>query len=579
VIDPIDSEVPSQIDHLFTPEEDDELAELMISFDGGMLDYGELDGFLSALAVAPQATTLDRWWPMLFGPEPDWETDEDPIRAKALIERYYAMVQARVAISPFELGEDALPPLWSMTDLNDNDDDDDDEEQYDADDHDFDAESSRAEVQAFAALRQLTAPQPSFAPQLDVDDDDNIDDEEIDADDIDDDIDDADDDEIFDTEAADDIAEFGDADGMDMHFSVGETWLSGFRFAMSLQSSDWRAVLEEEPKLARWLNALWEAADSAQGQQGPLDSLPGMAPSAAVPEDAGFLALEASLRVHSRDQETPPVLDETILPGVIPAVLHQLWRRHREQVGEVADALEQDIETGLGNFRLATIDNLAELLDQHAAPAGGMNLEQLDGFWTAIRASGVESSPFESLVRVFGPDKVWDDAEEAREVMSALVQYWALIGERLMRKPDPNDPLCFPHFAVPEDRDSDEPDPKFPYCRDFARSFMAAVDEFPRSTKLLLMDPEAKHWLAPIEALAEGRSLEKRGAKLLSEERLALVSALPHCIAGLSSYFAVGAATPHQPARAEVLPGRNDPCPCGSGKKYKKCHGAPERLN
>jgi len=22
--------------------------------------------------------------------------------------------------------------------------------------------------------------------------------------------------------------------------------------------------------------------------------------------------------------------------------------------------------------------------------------------------------------------------------------------------------------------------------------------------------------------------------------------------------------------------GRNDPCPCGSGKKYKKCHGAKE---
>ncbi|MGD1108094.1 MAG: SEC-C metal-binding domain-containing protein [Terracidiphilus sp.] len=20
--------------------------------------------------------------------------------------------------------------------------------------------------------------------------------------------------------------------------------------------------------------------------------------------------------------------------------------------------------------------------------------------------------------------------------------------------------------------------------------------------------------------------------------------------------------------------GRNDPCPCGSGKKYKRCHGA-----
>jgi preprotein translocase subunit SecA len=24
--------------------------------------------------------------------------------------------------------------------------------------------------------------------------------------------------------------------------------------------------------------------------------------------------------------------------------------------------------------------------------------------------------------------------------------------------------------------------------------------------------------------------------------------------------------------------GRNDPCPCGSGKKYKNCHGATVRV-
>jgi uncharacterized protein YecA (UPF0149 family) len=29
-----------------------------------------------------------------------------------------------------------------------------------------------------------------------------------------------------------------------------------------------------------------------------------------------------------------------------------------------------------------------------------------------------------------------------------------------------------------------------------------------------------------------------------------------------------------QPVHAAAEPGRNDPCPCGSGKKYKKCHGA-----
>ena len=28
-----------------------------------------------------------------------------------------------------------------------------------------------------------------------------------------------------------------------------------------------------------------------------------------------------------------------------------------------------------------------------------------------------------------------------------------------------------------------------------------------------------------------------------------------------------------QPVRTEKKVGRNEPCPCGSGKKYKKCHG------
>jgi preprotein translocase subunit SecA len=31
-----------------------------------------------------------------------------------------------------------------------------------------------------------------------------------------------------------------------------------------------------------------------------------------------------------------------------------------------------------------------------------------------------------------------------------------------------------------------------------------------------------------------------------------------------------------EPAKAEVRIGRNDPCPCGSGKKYKACHGQGE---
>ena len=36
----------------------------------------------------------------------------------------------------------------------------------------------------------------------------------------------------------------------------------------------------------------------------------------------------------------------------------------------------------------------------------------------------------------------------------------------------------------------------------------------------------------------------------------------------------LGDGEPAKPARAEQKVGRNELCPCGSGKKYKKCHGA-----
>ncbi len=32
------------------------------------------------------------------------------------------------------------------------------------------------------------------------------------------------------------------------------------------------------------------------------------------------------------------------------------------------------------------------------------------------------------------------------------------------------------------------------------------------------------------------------------------------------------------PVKVETKVGRNDPCPCGSGKKYKKCHGSPAKV-
>lgn len=36
------------------------------------------------------------------------------------------------------------------------------------------------------------------------------------------------------------------------------------------------------------------------------------------------------------------------------------------------------------------------------------------------------------------------------------------------------------------------------------------------------------------------------------------------------------AISPPEPARVASKVGRNDPCPCGSGQKSKRCHGAAQ---
>jgi len=44
-------------------------------------------------------------------------------------------------------------------------------------------------------------------------------------------------------------------------------------------------------------------------------------------------------------------------------------------------------------------------------------------------------------------------------------------------------------------------------------------------------------------------------------------------VGGENEYHDPSAPIKQEPIRVEKAPGRNDPCPCGSGKKYKNCHG------
>jgi hypothetical protein len=76
--------------------------------------------------------------------------------------------------------------------------------------------------------------------------------------------------------------------------------------------------------------------------------------------------------------------------------------------------------------------------------------------------------------------------------------------------------------------------------------------------------------LRKIDTIANLSSSEAELVMFALDERLRL--------AGLEPVFAADASEePEEPQpqpEPASKPGRNDPCPCGSGKKYKKCHGA-----
>jgi preprotein translocase subunit SecA len=60
---------------------------------------------------------------------------------------------------------------------------------------------------------------------------------------------------------------------------------------------------------------------------------------------------------------------------------------------------------------------------------------------------------------------------------------------------------------------------------------------------------------------------------LQDPESLALAAQSPGVGAGQTAEADAEAAAASPVRRAEPKVGRNDPCPCGSGKKFKQCHG------
>jgi uncharacterized protein len=221
------------------------------------------------------------------------------------------------------------------------------------------------------------------------------------------------------------------------------------------------------------------------------------------------------------------------------------------------------------------LDRLERLLEQRALPFGGLGLEALDGYLSA-RAVAPVAGREDWPVVVWGrtPPR-WESEAEAADVAALLAGLEATVAKRL-RLGEELPGLLQPLVGLPEDPDADHPD-TLDIGREWAEGFFLAVEEAKDAWDAWL---DAEDWIEEVfvllDELASGQLATEPGEApevLPYRDRLDTIASLPGMLADLHAHR-LEHLTPREPVRRAPTPGRNDPCPCGSGRKYKACCGA-----
>jgi uncharacterized protein YecA (UPF0149 family) len=109
----------------------------------------------------------------------------------------------------------------------------------------------------------------------------------------------------------------------------------------------------------------------------------------------------------------------------------------------------------------------------------------------------------------------------------------------------------------------------------WARGYLRAMSLHKEAWEPLVRDRRlADRLVMPLLALLPD-SEQDAGGVLSYEQRSSLVRVLPDVVLATKAFW-TGSWHPllDAPMQRERKIGRNDPCPCGSGKKYKRCCGA-----
>jgi len=224
------------------------------------------------------------------------------------------------------------------------------------------------------------------------------------------------------------------------------------------------------------------------------------------------------------------------------------------------------------------IERLADLLEQRAVPFKGFNLEALDGYLSALVVAPETVPPEEWQPPVWGtaPPR-WGDEQERAEVEALLMGHWNMAAARVRHGDDDLPDHLAPLLWLPEEPEA-ESDDELDVGRDWAFGFFRGVELREAAWEKWLDENDwVDELFGLLDRLASGEVLAEdptaAATPISYRERLEIIAGLPGMLADLHLHR-IDALTPREPLRRAATPDRNDPCPCGSGKKYKRCCGA-----
>jgi uncharacterized protein len=172
------------------------------------------------------------------------------------------------------------------------------------------------------------------------------------------------------------------------------------------------------------------------------------------------------------------------------------------------------------------------------------------------------------MPRVWGKEPRWESPRDRDAHYAPILHLKAAVERRVKLGEAELTDQDMPFVWVPEDGEAPPAD-DIPVGAEWADGFLEAVG----FCEVEWGEWEAREeWVTEaldlIQSLSGGEGIEEPG----HEGRLGIVGQLP---AVLHDLYAGGLErkTPTQPVRKAATPERNAPCPCGSGRKYKACHG------